>query len=231
MKWNNTFARFKWDINKFNWTGNSNFCLLAINCFTWRRYHWIIQWYRWLIDTFNYNNWCGFPQWIGFIPNGQHATQLARATDDLNKLISHVSCFVNWWLEIVTNLTYFEHRLPQLEADGSNPMRARQVREQWVKVGERYLAYSKEVSHGILYTSWRFVSILKTVNHLDQGHRGQIQTILFGAILLLCYVNGHHHYYTYTIIYSYMLIVYARFLPRSTIFCFSPAILCYSTRI
>lgn len=64
---------------------------------------------------------------------------------DLDKLIQDVSCFVNWWADVDTILHSLEEILPQVEADGSNPIRTLTVKARWVNVSAKYTAYQEQV--------------------------------------------------------------------------------------
>lgn len=69
------------------------------------------------------------------------------ATDDLNTLIQHVSCFVDWWADMNTNLANLETVLPQIALNGTNPFRTQTVTERWKEVLRLYTLYQREVGY------------------------------------------------------------------------------------
>lgn len=79
-------------------------------------------------------------------------TQFKRATEDLNRLIVHVGCFVNWWGDMKSSLAYLEEVLPQIVVDGSNPFRTDTVKERWTSVLQKYMTYQNQVGQPLSHS-------------------------------------------------------------------------------
>jgi len=71
--------------------------------------------------------------------------QFERARDDLNTLILHVGCFVDWWGEMNTSLANLEDILPRIKVDSTNPFRTVTVQQRWMKVHDEYVSYQRQI--------------------------------------------------------------------------------------
>src|SRR5882724_8572699 len=53
--------------------------------------------------------------------------QLAKVSDDLGVLLTHIGSFVDWWGDMKQSLSHLETVIPSIKPDGSNPFRTESV--------------------------------------------------------------------------------------------------------
>ena len=77
--------------------------------------------------------------------------QLAKVSDDLGVLLTHIGSFVDWWGDMKQSLHHLESVIPSIKPDGSNPFRTESVTDQWQNVRNDYGLYRKQVHNSIQY--------------------------------------------------------------------------------